>query len=143
MKQIVALCVMLASCSVLQRAGWTGGGAAGGALAGSTMGPGGAAVGAGVGAVAASTLSENDELRDGDLVGSGALDDQISRWRGEAYTQQARATSLSKYLWWLVIAGALYVVWRNRVHLLAFACGGGFNYLWHAIVGGKNPEPKA
>lgn len=138
----VALFSVLVSCAALRSAGWTGGGAAAGALAGSTMGPGGAAVGAGVGAVAASTLSENDELRDGGLVGQGALDDQVARWKGEAVRSGARADWLGSLMRWLAIAGCVYFAFRNRAHLLEFARTRDWRVLVHAVFGGRS-APRA
>ena len=80
---IVAMIVALGVCSCggLRKTLYTAAGGAGGAALGSTLGPGGALAGAALGAGGTQAFVENQELRDGTIVGEDALERQNAELR--------------------------------------------------------------
>lgn len=122
---LVALVALTAlSCAALRHAGWTAGGAAVGGAAGAAVGgPVGAAVGGAAGAVASSTVSENDQLRDGTTIGEESYLKQIERLeRALKDRPVVDRPFIPTWLWW--VAGAV-LLWLKGHHIWRLVNGGG------------------
>lgn len=146
---ILALLVyitMLGGCAALRKSGYVGAGAAAGGAAGSLLGPVGAAVGAAAGAITVSATSDAQSFSDGEIVGEGALERELARWKGAAYVAQISANVAedaadwkAKLFRWGLWAAIAYFLIRNRNYLLKF--GPGYLHgLLHSIIGGKHPD---
>jgi hypothetical protein len=133
----VAACLWIAGCASVKKGADTGGGAAVGAGIGLLGGPIASVGGAAIGAVAGGAMADSDAFGSGDVVGEEALRKQRDFWRAEAVERSSAAGFLQKILWWCAGVGALYFAFRNRAHIVAFARGGGFKQLAHAVIGGK------
>lgn len=145
---IGALVYAMSGCSSLwasaKSSAFPAGGAAAGAAAGSMLGPAGTIGGAAVGAVVGHAVDENAQLRSGELTGGGALDKEVERWKGRASIAERASTSLHDLLRWLVLGGALYVLWIRRSRIVAAVKSetwrGTFAHLSHAFLGTKAPQ---
>lgn len=106
---LAAACLWFAhGCAILKRGAWTGGGAAGGAAIGSMAGPAGTIGGAAVGGIAGQALGENDELRDGTLIGEGAA----------KVIYRDRVVDRFSIPWgWILIVGGAILFWLKGHHL--------------------------
>lgn len=153
---IVLLAFGLNSCAAVKKNIITGGGtaaaAAGGAFLGGPLGAGGAAL---LYYLVVANSTENQELRDGDITGEGALRKQIDMWKGKALAAEEQvdvvakianhasvaeheARSLLATVWlWTKIGAAAFAAWfgfRNRAHLFTFGRGWAAR-VFHAFVG--------
>jgi hypothetical protein len=143
------LAMVFGSCQAVKRNILTGGGtaaaASGGAVLGGPLGAGGAAL---IYYLVVANSTENQELRDGDIVGEEALRKQVALWKDKALAAAAdrslaekvaasaerAAETAHKWLWRAIWLGVAYFIFRNRKHLLAIGPGY-LSKLWHAISG--------
>lgn len=110
---VVLLSLGMCSCSGTRKTLYTAAGGAGGAALGSLVGPGGAIAGAGIGAGATQAFAENQELRDGTLVGEDALKQQNEELRRALAAMQGKVLAYEgeSLLGWLKR-------WAGRVALI-------------------------
>lgn len=152
---LVLACV--AACAAFRRAGYTAGGAGAGAVAGAVVGgPVGAGIGAAAGAVAANAVGENNELRDGTIIGRDALEDQLARQNdalkadnerqrlmiAELENRPAKTVEVEKptpfvptwMKWTLAIGTAFVLFWLKGHHMWRFVNGGGLPALSRVVL---------
>ena len=152
----VAACIVMAfgSCAAIRKNLVTGGGtaaaASGGAVLGGPLGAGGAAL---IYYLVVANSTENQELRDGDIVGEEALRKQVALWKDKALSAAAdrnmaeqlaahaesAAETAHKWLWRAIWLGVAWFAFRNRKHLLDIGPGY-LAKLWHAISGFAAPK---
>lgn len=143
---LVALAVWgLSGCSSLwhatKSAAAPAGGAATGALAGSFAPPAGPIVGAALGAAIAHALFENAALRSGEVVGEGALEAELRRWRSKAQTAEFAAAVAEdsrdwamRWRWRIVWIAVGFLVFLRRQWLWKFVTGQGVrSRFWTAV----------
>lgn len=127
-------CLTFARCASIRATIAPASGGALGAIAGSALGPIGTVAGAGIGAASGCMLSENHDLRTGQLVGKEAVDNEAIR--------AGRTPGEAPPPWWLtsrawIAAFALWFLIRMREHLFKKRPTAILRGIAHALFGGR------